>query len=138
MGPEFDRSLRCVARPALDAAGFEFDGRRRFVKVDAQGEGLVIEYQVGVRAMQGRFAVNLIVHGRTERLAMHRPTLMSRLVERLFGDYDPWWKGIFLPKDDWWRISPFQKEMDAVVAKTVKDLEAYGIAWLENAAGAVR
>ena len=36
------------------------------------------------------------------------------------------------------RREPIDLDMDAVVAKTVKDLEAYGIAWLENAAGAVR
>jgi len=36
----------------------------------------------------------------------------------------------FFPKDDWWRISPFQKEMDSIINKTVADLNSYGIAWL--------
>ena len=37
-----------------------------------------------------------------------------------------------LPNDRWWKISPFQEEMDATIKETVDELEAYGIAWLEH------
>jgi hypothetical protein len=132
MGPEFDKSLRKIAKPELERLGFGFDGKRRFSKVARNGAELVVEYQVGVRSMQGRFAVNLIAGERFERLAKIRPTLTSKWVNRVFGDYDPWWKDIFLPKDDWWQISPFQKEMDTIIGKTVKDLKSYGIAWFDK------
>lgn len=129
MGREFNKSLRKVAKPALEPLGFMFDGKRRFTKADDNGGEQIIEYQVGTRATQGRFAVNLISGERFVRLAMIRPTFMSKFVNWLFGDYDPWWTSFFLPKDDWWKISPFQKEMDSIVIKTVADLKSYGIAW---------
>ena len=131
MGPEFNNSLRNVAKPELALLGFEFDGKRRFSKIGQNGEKQIIEYQVGIRSAQGTFAVNLISTDRQVRLAMIRPTLMSRFVNWLFGDYDPWWKELFLPKDDWWKISPFQKEMDSIVMSTVSDLKSFGIAWFE-------
>lgn len=130
MRPEFNRSLREVAKPQLKSMGFKFDGKRRFTKADKNGRKQIIEYQVGTRTMQGWFAINLISGDRAIRLAMIRPTLISKFVNWLFRDYDPWWKGIFFPKDDWWRISPFQKEMDSIINKTVADLNSYGIAWL--------
>ncbi len=132
MRPEFNKSLLKVAKPQLEALGYKFDGKRRFTKIDAQGNEMIIEYQVGTRSMQERFTVNLIIGEKSERLKKIRPTLMSRLANRLFGDYDPWWKEIFLPKDDWWKISPFQKEMDSIVHKTVIDLKSYGISWFND------
>jgi hypothetical protein len=131
--PEFNKSLKRVAKLELEPLGYLYDGKRRFIKTTPEGKQLIIEYQVGVRAMQGRFAVNLLVSEEFERLATLRPSLMSKLVNRLFGDYDPWWKGILLPKDDWWEISPVQKEMDTIIGKTVTDLKSFGINWLEEA-----
>lgn len=131
MGPEFNKSLRKVAKPELESLGFKFDGKRRFTKVDRRGNEQIIEYQVGTRAMQGRFAVNLIAGERFERLAMIKPTVMSKLVNKLFGSVDLWWKAIFLPKDNWWKISPFQKEMDSIVGESVADLKSYGISWFD-------
>lgn len=133
MGPEFNKSLRTVAKPdELESLGFEFDGKRRFGRIGENGEQQIIEYQVGSRAVQGRFAVNLISGERYERLAMLRPTFMSRIANRVFGDYDPWWKVLFMPKDDWWKISPFQKEMDSIIVNTVVDLKSYGIFWFDS------
>ena len=131
MGPEFNKSLRKIVKPQLELLGFNFDGKRQFTKVDESGNELVIEYQVGTRGMQGQFAVNLISGERFERLAMIKPTLMSKLVNRIFGDFDPWWKGVFLPKDNWWKISPFQKEMDSIMGETIVDLKSYGLAWFD-------
>ena len=132
MGPEFNRSLQKVAKPELETLGFEFDGKRRFTRINNNSEEQVIEYQVGTRALQGRFTVNLISGKRFERLAMIRPTILSRIANRVFGDYNPWWKGLFMPKDDWWIISPFQKEMDSIIENTVSDLKSFGIIWFND------
>ena len=129
MGPEFNKSLRRVAKSELESLGFKFDGKRRFTKIGPNGNELIVEYQVGTRFTQGTFTVNLICGERSERLAMIKPTYLSKWVNKLFGDYDPWWKGIFLPKDDWWKISPFQNEMDSIVGETVAELTSYGLAW---------
>jgi putative methionine-R-sulfoxide reductase with GAF domain len=87
---------------------------------------------LGVRAAQGTFKINLIFGESSERLNMIKPTLLSKLINSIFGNYDPWWKGFFLPKDKWWKISPFQGEMDLILSKTVKELKAYGLPWLER------
>lgn len=65
-------------------------------------------------------------------MRMVKPTRLSGWVNRLLGHHDPWWKGLFLPKDRWWKMSPLEADMNAVVEETVNELEAYGIAWLEN------
>ena len=132
MSAEFNKSLRRIAKPALESVGFNFDGKRRFTKIGYDERELVIEYQVGIGTMQGEFTVNLIVGESMERLGMIKSTLLSKAVNKLFGDYDPWWKGVFLPKDKWWKISPFQEEMDSIVGKTVAELKEYGIAWIER------
>ncbi len=129
---EFDKSMRHIAKPTLETEGFLFDGKRRFIKTGANGVELIIEYQIGLRGAQGTFTVNLIAGDEFERLSKIRPTLFSKKVNRLFGKYDPWWKAILLPKDRWWKISPFQKEMDDILRKTLADLRSYGIAWLES------
>jgi hypothetical protein len=133
--PEFDKSLRAVARPALEKHGYAFDGRRRFVRQTGSGKDLVIEFQLGVRSAQGRFTVNLIAGDQRARLAMLRPSPAARVVERLLGDRDPWWKGIFLPKDRWWPVSSRQPQMDAAVGETIAAIEAYGLSWLEGHVG---
>ena len=132
MKKEFDNSLKSVVQPALEKHGFFFDGKRQFIKEGKNGRKLAIEYQVGVRAAQGTFTVNLILGESSERLNMIKPTLLSKIVNTILGEYEPWWKCIFLPKDKWWRISPFQYEMDSILSKTVKELEDYGLSWLER------
>ncbi len=132
MGPEFNKSLRKVAVPKFKSLGFNFDGKRRFRKQHNQNIEKIIEYQVGTHSMSGKFTINLIVGNSYQRLAMLKPTLFSKFINWLFGNYDPWWKGLFLPKDNWWKISPFQKEMDAIIEKTIKDLESFGISWFED------
>jgi hypothetical protein len=132
MGPEFNKSLRKVAVPKLKSLGFNFDDKRRFVKPYNHKIEQIIEYQIGTRFMSGQFTVNLIIGDSFERLAILKPTLFSKFVNRLFGNYDPWWKGLFLPKDNWWKISPFQKEMDTIIKKTTYDLENFGISWFED------
>lgn len=132
MGPEFNKSLRKVTKPKLESLGFKFNGKRQFTKIDENGAERIIKYQVGVRAIQGRFAVNLFSEMRCARLATLRPTIVSRLANSLFGDYDPRWKGVFLPKDDWWRIDLFQAEMDSIVKQTVDNLKSFGISWFDR------
>ena len=132
MKNEFDKSLKSVVQPALKKYGYNFNGKRQFIKENKNGKKLIIEYQVGVRAAQGAFTVNLIIGDNSERLNMIKPTLLSKVINSIFGKYDPWWKGMFLPKDKWWKISPFQSEMDSILFKTVKEVEAYGLSWLER------
>lgn len=130
MRQEFNKSLKSIAKPILEKYGYFFDGKRKFIKKN--NNTFIIEYQVGIRSTQGTFTVNLIFGDKQERLSCVNPTLFSKIVNALFKQYDPWWKGVFLPKDQWWEISPFQKEMDSTIKQTTNKLESYGIDWLEN------
>jgi len=132
MRREFDKALKQIAAPALAEHGYLFDGKRRFTKEGPDGEPLIIEYQVGVQGAAGTFTVNLVKGNELVRLHRLNPTWFSTLVRGLFGDYDPWWKDVFLPKERWLRICPFQKEMDSIVMETVKALKVYGMGWLEG------
>ncbi len=133
MRREFDKSLKVVARPALEKLGYIFDGKRKFVRKFDDEIELVIEYQLGLRGMAGEFTVNLIVGDMIERLGMVKPTLLLNFSNKVFGwNEEPWWMSLFLPKDKWWKISSFQKEMDSIMRKTTKALEIYGVPWLEN------
>ncbi|HBH35898.1 MAG TPA: hypothetical protein DDW45_05865 [Gammaproteobacteria bacterium] len=49
MRKEFDKSLKAIARPALEKHGYTFDGKRKFIRKIKNGKELAIEYQVGVR-----------------------------------------------------------------------------------------
>ncbi len=93
---------------------------------------MTIEYQVGVRSANGKFTVNLISDGKLTRLSMIKPTRFAKIVNRVFGEYDPWWKGILLPKDRWWKLSRSQHEMDSILKTTIKELENYGLSWSES------
>jgi hypothetical protein len=129
----FDKALRRVAKPALEAHGFKFDGRRTFRR-DADGKSIGIEFQLGTRFMAGRFTVNLLNGERFARMGTVRETRWSRFVNRMFGTYNPWWKGILLPKDKWWKLRATEARMDATLRQVVVMIEEHGLPWLTRSA----
>lgn len=70
----FERALRKIEKPALEALGFKFDQRRTFRKTLVDGTSWEVQFQLGVRFMQGEFTVNL---------AHHRPGAPYPLQERI-------------------------------------------------------
>ena len=131
MRPVFDKSLRKVAKPALEQHGFAFNGSRDFVK-QLGGKEVKVSFQLGQRGMAGKFTVNLIIDGESERLGCVRLTKWSRAIDLLFGKYDPWWKGIFMPKDKWWKLDEFDAYMNQTMRKVLLMLEKQGLPWLER------
>ena len=129
LSSHFDKSLRKIAKPALEKYGFIFDGRRRFNKIQ-NGKAVGIEFQLGQRFMAGKFTVNLVMGEKNIRLGIIRETRFSRFVNRLFGNFDPWWKGVFLPKDKWWKLSKSESRMDGSISEAVTCIEKHGLPWL--------
>lgn len=125
----FDKSLRTVAKPALEKHGFKFDGRRRFNRIQ-NGKEISIEFQLGQRFMQGKFTVNIAIGEQATRLGIVRETKFSRFVNRLFGSFEPWWKCIFLPKDKWWKLGKSASRMDKSIVAAVSCIEKHGLPWL--------
>lgn len=129
--PLFNESLRNLVQPALQRRGFAFDGRRRFSRTE-HGQTAIIEFQIGQRFMDGRFTINLMCDEKFQRLGLVRDTPWSRLIERLFGGFNPWWKALFLPKDKWWRLGTSATSTDKQVLAALHCLETYGLRWLEQ------
>lgn len=127
----FDKSLRSVAKPVLEKHGFKFDGRRKFSRT-LNGKEIGIEFQLGQRFMKGKFTVNLTIGEQTYRLGIIRETPFSRFINRMFGNFDPWWKGIFLPKDKWWKLSNSETQMEKTIMEAIVCIEKHGLPWLNR------
>ena len=91
-----------------------------------------VNFQLGQRGMEGKFTVNLIIDGESERLGCVRISKWSRAVDLLFGKYDPWWKDILMPKDKWWKLDEFDAYMNQTMRKVLLMLETQGLPRLER------
>jgi hypothetical protein len=131
MSSVFDKSLRTVVKPALEKHGFKFNGRREFNRT-RNGQDVGIKFQLGQRFMQGEFTVNLAIGEKFARLGTVRETNWARFVNRVFGARDPWWKGIFLPKDKWWKLCDTETRMEETLRQVVEMIEQHGLPWLER------
>src|SRR5687768_3910142 len=139
--PAFTENLRRILAPALQDAGFTFDGRRVFRR-NMRDSVQIVEVQVGERAMHGEITINLGVYDpridspdvdrtgirefhcdvqRRERLGMLLPPRFSAL-GRI-----PFLRVIFGPKDKWWSA---RKETGIDEAKQA--FFKYGVTWLEQ------
>lgn len=79
--------------------------------------------------MEGKFTINLICENTTVRLGVIRQTPFSRMVNRLFGNFNPWWKGLLLPHDKWWKIGITENDMKKSFNKALQCLENHGLMW---------
>lgn len=142
---EFDRQVARVYAPVLVAHDFGADGRVfRSPRVGPEHAGvvLVVDLQVGVRALAGRFTVNLGVFDPVlwpsgtpaprehdchpdlrQRLGLLLPPARRGLLGRLLGRAGP--------RDVWWP----QSEDAAAMARTLEEVAAltvaHGLPWLE-------
>lgn len=139
--PAFTENLYKILVPALEDAGFTFDGRRALRR--RVGDCVqIVDVQVGDRFMQGKFTINL---------AVYDPTNDAANVERAkVREYDCDWKrrqrlGMLLPprfpvlqklpvvgnlfgaKDVWWSASGPEG-----MGRARDALFKYGVTWLEQ------
>ena len=59
---QFDRQLKAIARPELVARGFVFDGKRVFrraIEFDGWTAVQIVEFQLGIKTLVGRFTGNV-------------------------------------------------------------------------------
>lgn len=137
----FSKQLRKGMLPALKMEGFAFDGSRTFRR---QREPLVqiINLQLGIRGMQGKFTVNLAVYD--PRWSDHPvdlakvkdvdcPLEMRRRLGAVLPPRHGWLARLpmlgkyFGPGDVWW---PIQGDKSLNLARDL--ILTYGIPWLES------
>ena len=142
----FDQALRRLAVEALQAEDFRFDRKRTFRR--AVGPAVqIVNFQLGQRSMEGRFAVNLGVYlpgdalGTAPDLApdqameyhcapQRRERLGRLLPRRLPALQDlPYVGLLFGPKDVWWPFSEDARATEASVARSLAALREYGLPW---------
>ena len=143
---EFDRQVARVFAPVLVAHDFGADGRVfRSPRVGPGQEGLVlvVDLQVGVRALAGRFTVNLGVFDPAlwpsaslaprehdchpelrQRLGLLLPPARRGLLGRLLGR-------AVGPRDVWWPQAEDAGRMARTLAEVAALTVAHGLPWLE-------
>ena len=146
----FDRALREVAKSRLEPLGYKFDGRRTFRRSVAAGRcAQIVNFQLGQRSLQGRFAVNLgvFIAGRDSAPAdvtvenvmeYHCPAerrqrlglLMPRASEAL--ERFPGIGILFGRKDKWWPFSADAASTQVRLREATDAIERYGLPWIEQ------
>ena len=133
---EFNSSLRKVAVPVLKELGFAFDRSRTFSRLGPDGAVWEVQFQLGVRSMQGQFTVNLRLHQPNERELSARiggvhKTRWTRLLAKVFKDEGSLWRTLLGPRDKWWCISAAPDEMQGALAEATAWLRADAIDWFQ-------
>ena len=145
--------ISAVVAPVLEGAEFAFDKRKRTFRRQVGVCTQIVNFQAGVRSMEGLFAVNLGVYHPIyredsskiapqfpeephclirERLSVLRDTMITRLFPARFKKSDSffkWW--LATPTDLWWKFSEESGTTVESLSKVLMLLQSRGIAWLE-------
>lgn len=146
----FDEGLRAIVRDPLKSHGFAFDGSRTFRRpLEGSPAVQIINFQLGQRSLQGKFAVNLgvFVPGelkvydpgfRPERpteyhCAMERRERLGRTIPGRIPSLAevPWLGFFFGPRDVWWKFSEDPVRTQRSLETALGILEKHGFAWLD-------
>ena len=133
----FEWALNTLVKPELAEAGFAFNGRRDFVCAAEDGDTWTINFQPGLRHLQGKFTVNLSVLKAgaqspvMERLGAVRKNWYTRALCRLFPAPSSLWRYVFGPGDLWWPMSSLEFEARETFAAVISLLRTDGITWFE-------
>lgn len=145
----FTQALKNVVVPDLQDRGFVFDGSRTFRRFLPDGSVQIINFQLGLRSLAGKFTVNLGVwhansaqsssafdvkkvreydcpKGCHERLACLIPGSLS------FLQPIPFLGVFFSPRDRWWPHSSAAAFTEKYLRDVMKAMGRYGFPWLEK------
>ncbi len=149
-------ALRQSLKPALATQGFSFETSTRTFRRAAGSCTQIVNFQVGVRSLEGQFTVNLAlfhpqynaaaIHGDIcperpleyhcvlrQRLSILRETLLTRYFQpRMRGPDSFLGHWLTTPADKWWRFTEDEKQAIAELKSVERLLQAKGIPWLER------
>lgn len=143
----FDRCLRRIVSPRLEALGFTFDKSRSYRRVDtARASVEIVQFQLGQRSMEGRFTVNLGVLEAAEAAGVALDKALPvhcRRQTRIGFAAPPRWPRLeripaigflFGARDRWWRFSAETAFTTRQLEQACGEIQRHGIAWLERQA----
>ena len=134
----FEWALREVVKPELAKIGFRPTGGRRFRAIKGDGATWEVEFQLGVRALEGKFTVNLMVQEPNSksptivRIGSVRQSWRSRFLARLFPSPRSIWRTLLGARDLWWPLTPFEHEARTSFSSVVAILLSDGVAWFQE------
>ena len=149
-------ALRSSLEPMLASHGFSFEPGTRTFRRAAGDCTQILNVQVGVRSMEGRFTVNLgvfhpqynaiVIHGGAlpdkpleyqcvvrERLSVLRDTILTRYFRPRIEKKDTFLKfWLTTPTDEWWRFSSSEAQITSELAAVQRLLLERGLPWLQQ------
>lgn len=148
---QFDRQLRQVIGPALEAAGFFGEPLRcwrREVRHEGTQSQQIVEFEVGTLALEGLFTANLGIFN-IDHLPSHWPAVagpphprhclpgLSVRLDRLAPRAGPNWLARMLrrkaePGDTWWHQVESAYGMQRCLQGVLRELDVYGLTWLDS------
>jgi hypothetical protein len=148
---QFDQQVRKLIGPVITSTGYEFDGRRIFrrpIPFDTGTAIQIIEFQIGIKSLTGRFTVNLGVFSDSFHPQDWPPVCtgprtsdcLPAMWKRLGYFYDTPQSllttilGRTKPKrgDYWWDQHAGEREMINALQAPLKCLLDEGLPWLEK------
>lgn len=149
-----ERSIREVLETDLRSRRFVYDRNSRTFRKEAGDCTQIINFQAGLRSLEGRFAVNLAVYhplysldsivGKKSpkprdydcvvrvRLSMLRDTVFTRLFSRLIQRPNSIITWLATPTDSWWSFDDGEMVVRSELNTVLKLLNNKGFSWLER------
>jgi hypothetical protein len=149
-----DAAIRAVLQPQLAELGFQYEASSRTFRKKVGECTQIVNFQVGLRSLEGRFTVNLgVFHPdvRTDtgtslmpqkprefhclarvRLAVLRDTPVTRLFRPFISKPDTslkWW--LITPSDSWWPFTADEAANSGQLTKLRGLLLTRGTSWLD-------
>lgn len=150
-----DAAIRETLKPDLEAQGFKYEAGSRTFRKPVGECTQVINVQVGVRSMEGRFTINLGVYHPShrsgadgvpptkspkesdcrerKRLGGLRDTFFSKFFRGEVGDdanFLKWW--LATPSDKWWSFTSDEQHNARQLSSLKELLMTRGTAWLNS------
>jgi hypothetical protein len=153
-----ERGIRRIIKPEMMTRNFSYDSANRTFRRPS-GECIqIVDFQIGVRTMTGKFTANLAVfHPEYRepalrdvpppaapkesdclmdyrcRLAVLRDTVITKYFRKRIHNADTFWKWwLVTPTDHWWSIAADDAQIVAELATVRELLLTRGLGWLEQ------
>ncbi len=143
----FNGILRSDVKPFLTNKGFEFDNSRTFRRASGKNNQIeIINFQLGVRSMEGKFTVNLGVYEPTDDQKFDLQKVMphdcadfaqarlGEIIPAKLNNFNnmPILGFFFGQSDRWWRFTEDEFKTKKNMQAVVDILNKYGLNWLTN------
>lgn len=149
-----EAGIREIVEPELERRGFRFTAKlRQFSRPSGSCQQL-IEFQIGLRAAEGTFTVNLAIYHPVyhhpaarsgppresdclfefrRRLGTLRESRRTRLFRRLLAGRERWLaRRLTSTSDRWWRFSADADVVRRSLTDVVRLLDERGLPWLDD------